>query len=304
MQHDLELILAAKAPERREIAIAAYDLACDVPEGADWQLIAEMLRLCIPNARKVKAPADLASIPEASPFAPWHSAPTVYSSALRNVETARFEIAFADGPTIRASAWRDKRGRWNVGQAVRAAVDLFRYKVCADANVAHVEVPEIVGITNTATGEIYDPAPANAETAEMRVAIVRVPKTSPDDQRHAVTQRLAWFDDPEWYVRPLADKRRDRRQSELEEAFPPIYPHPERVEVERVLAWFDTAGEPIDEAARDERRKDCKAVWPAIRKPKLVQAPEIAPEASTDAPVSRWRPSARFLSSTAIRVAA
>ena len=80
--------------------------------------------------------------------------------------------------------------------------------------------------------------------------------------------------------------------------WPPIA---QRVEVDRVLAWIDTAGQEDNAEAREARRKDCKAVWPAIRKPRVVKTEEPA----APAPAPAWKPAARFLSSTAaIRIAA
>lgn len=305
MQHDLELIRAAKATERREMAIAAYDLACDVPENADWQLVAEMLRICIPNARKAKAaPAAGDPPPDDSSggqgFAPWHSAPVRYTAALRNVETARYETTFADGRVIRSSGWKIK-GKWNAGQAVGAAVELYRYKVRPGAfYVADIDVPEIVSVVNTETGDEYDPAIASAETAGKRVGEIRAIKTPPAKQRERVMRRLGWFEDPGFG----AMWRRGKMEDDCTAVWPPVEA---RMEVDRALAWFETAGQTDDAEAREARRKDAKAAWPPVRTPRAVKVAEIEPTPTpAPSPVMprAFRVPPRLLSSTAIRMAA
>lgn len=52
MQHiDLNAAKAAKASDRRALAILAYDNAMADPAGANWRGVAELLRLALPATR-------------------------------------------------------------------------------------------------------------------------------------------------------------------------------------------------------------------------------------------------------------
>ena len=208
MQHDLDMIRTAKATERREMAINLYDMACDAPEGADWRLWRKPCGCAFRThgRRRQRSRSNWRRLPA--------SRPTIRqrSTTSRQCVTWNPRASRSPLPMVRRSAQADgaTKGRWNVGQAVRAAVELFRYKVCPGFAVSHIEVPEIVAIRNTLTGEEYDPAPANAETVEKRRAAVKAIRTPPAKQRERKMIRLGWFECPELYRAGSPDERRLR----------------------------------------------------------------------------------------------
>jgi hypothetical protein len=188
MQHvDLKAAKAAKASDRKSLAILAYDNACQDPSSANWRGVADLLRLALPNtkAKAIETPAD-------SRYAQWADYSIPQSAGGKRLgKSPVVVVTFADGETVRAPAVSLPGKPVNIGRALRVAVSYYqgrivarynaliahdyceRLSVCDSEFVATIPVPAVVSAICETTGAEYDPAAC----CEM---VGAVPVASPD----------------------------------------------------------------------------------------------------------------------------
>ncbi len=170
-QIDLATIKAAKATDRKALAIMVYDNACADPAGANWRSVADMLRLAIPATKAKAATAEPVS---EGGFAPWseHDIP-VFGHAKKFGKSPILVFTFADGEIVRAPAVSLPGKPVNLGRALKVAFAYYRGRMahrCGafSETASIVAVPEIVSAICETTGAVYDPADCSARTAELR----------------------------------------------------------------------------------------------------------------------------------------
>lgn len=166
---DIATVKAAKATDRKALAILAYDNATANPGGANWRAVADMLRLAMP-ASKAK-PAETATD---SRFAPWadYAIPKT-ATGQKLGKSPVIVVAFADGETVRAPAVSLPGKPLNIGRALRVAIAFYQCRIAgrmgANSDSAHVvAVPGILSATCETTGAEFDPADCSARTADAR----------------------------------------------------------------------------------------------------------------------------------------
>lgn len=194
----LSRLESLKATERKAMAIAAYDDACEHPDCTDWQTIAHALRRVLPNVRKVSTQDMPGEIGDG--FAPWFELKKRPSNGSgKDYGSVRAEITFADGRVIRSYALTFKGSAPNIAGACRTACELWRYKANAPGREWFVDVPEIIAVCIPDLGAEYDPAMANAYTAEIRQAEAE-PAPTLESIKRAHASRLQWIMDPDSYL--------------------------------------------------------------------------------------------------------
>lgn len=173
MQHiDIESAKAAKATDRRALAVLAFENACADPDFSNWRAVAELLRLAIP-ATKAKATAE--AVATDSPFAPWSDQiiPQRTSSAKMG-KSPVLVVTFADGETVRCPAVTMPGKPVNVGRGLRVAFAFYRARIAMKAAKALsddsdcVAVPDMLAVKCETNGTEYDPAECNANTMAQR----------------------------------------------------------------------------------------------------------------------------------------
>jgi len=165
---DLSRVKAAKASDRKSLAILAYDNATAEPDSANWRAVADMLRLAIP-ATKAK-PADTAAD---SPFAPWADYEIPQSATKRLGKSPILIVTFEGGEIVRCPAVTLPGKPVNIGRALRVAFAFYQCRVAARSGElsdwsACVNVPAIVSAVCETTGAEYDPADCNVRTEALR----------------------------------------------------------------------------------------------------------------------------------------
>lgn len=168
---DLATVKAAKATDRRALAILAYDNATAEPEGANWRAVADMLRLALPAPKAAKIPEGAPLDPRFTPWADYVIPQNV--SAKRLGKSPIVVVTFADGETVRAPAVSLPGKPINIGRAVRVAIAFYQARMAWRAGEtsdwsACVAVPAIVSLNCETTGAEYDPADCSTHSAEWR----------------------------------------------------------------------------------------------------------------------------------------
>lgn len=181
---DLAAIKAAKATDRKTLAILAYDNATADPAGANWRSVADILRLAIP-ATKAKA----AEIEADSPFAPW--ADYLIPPKMKLGKSPVIVVALADGEVVRAPAVSIKGKPVNIGRGLRVAFAFYRARIAARAGEMSecsdcVMVPELVSIICETMATEYDAADCNARTAATRAGSFDGAKVAADSLAYPV----------------------------------------------------------------------------------------------------------------------
>lgn len=167
---DLATLKAAKATDRRALAILAYDNATADPAGANWRGVADLLRLVLPTA-KVKAAEILASDPLRPSWADYD----IPQNATRKLgKSPIIVVTLADGETVRAPAVSLPGKPVNIGRGLRVAFAYYRARMAArhagemSAWSDCVNVPAFVSIVCESTGAEYDAADCSVRTATAR----------------------------------------------------------------------------------------------------------------------------------------
>lgn len=170
MQHiDLNAAKAAKATDRRALAILAYDNATADPAGANWRGVAELLRLALP-AVKAKAAETAAD----SRFAPWADYPIPQNASGKRLGKSPVVIvSFADGETVRVPAVSLPGKPVNIGRALRVAVAFYQGRMAGRAGksvtdsafVAGLTIPAVASAVCETTGAEYEPGQCAAHVA-------------------------------------------------------------------------------------------------------------------------------------------
>lgn len=182
---DLTAAKAAKATDRRALAILAYDNATADPAGANWRGVADLLRLALPNTK-----AKAAAIETDSRFAQWADYPIPHNASGKRLGKSPVVIVtFADGETVRAPAVSLPGKPVNIGRAVRVAESFYQGRIVARCNadltaagylgnrwdssemrlsvtdpeaVSHIRIPAVVSAVCETTGAEYSPDDCNA----------------------------------------------------------------------------------------------------------------------------------------------
>jgi hypothetical protein len=135
MQHiDLNAAKAAKASDRKSLAILAYDNATASPADANWRGVAELLRLALPNS---KAKAE--TLETDSRYAPWADYPIPHNAGGKRLgKSPVCVVTFADGEVVRVPAVSLPGKAVNIGRALRVAVSFYHGRVVARVNSLHI----------------------------------------------------------------------------------------------------------------------------------------------------------------------
>lgn len=181
MQHiDLTAAKAAKASDRKALAILAYDNGCADPTAANWRGIADLMRLAIP-ATKSK-PADIGE--SESKFAPWADYPIPHNASGKRLGKSPVVIVtFADGETVRAPAVSLPGKPLNIGRALRVARSYYHGRfvsrcnsygyavssVCDSEFVDTIPVPAVVSAVCEASGAAFDPVACSAAISSQAI---------------------------------------------------------------------------------------------------------------------------------------
>jgi hypothetical protein len=186
---DIETAKAAKASDRKALAILAFENACRDPEFSNWRGVAELLRLALP-ASKAKA---VAAVETDSRFAPWAEYDIPQSVSNKRLgRSPVIVVTFADGETVRCPAVSLPGKAINIGRGLRIAFAYYRARIAWKAARAYiadgecVDVPELVSISCEATGADYDPADCNARTAAQRAGTFSLGDTVRDATARAL----------------------------------------------------------------------------------------------------------------------
>jgi hypothetical protein len=181
---DLNAAKAAKASDRKALAILAYDNASADPENANWRGVAELLRLALP-ASKAKAE----TVATDSRYATWadYEIPQ-NASGKRLGKSPVVIVTFADGEIVRAPAVSLPGKAVNIGRALRVARSFYQGRIVALVNeyaplhgfsrvsvtdsefVATIPVPAVVSCVCETTGAEYDPAACSEALGAVPVA--------------------------------------------------------------------------------------------------------------------------------------
>ncbi|WBU27569.1 hypothetical protein OOZ54_12780 [Rhodopseudomonas palustris] len=121
-----ESVRAAKASDRKALAIIAYDNACADPQSANWRAVADMLRLALPATRTAKTAAPTS---EPSRFAPWSDYSVNSVSCKRLGKSPIVVVTFADGEIVRAPAVSLPGKPINIGRALRVASAFYEGRI-------------------------------------------------------------------------------------------------------------------------------------------------------------------------------
>lgn len=167
---DIATVKAAKATDRRSLAILAYDNASAEPEGANWHAVADMLRFALPAVKAAKIPEA-----ETDPrFAPWADYPIPQNASARKLgKSPVVVVTLADGETVRAPAVSLPGKPVNVGRAIRVAIAFYQARMAIRAGEnsdwsACIAVPAIVAVTCETNGTEYNATDCSARSAEWR----------------------------------------------------------------------------------------------------------------------------------------
>ncbi|KGT73709.1 hypothetical protein MA20_42950 [Bradyrhizobium japonicum] len=200
-QIDLTAARAAKASERKGLAILAYDNACQDPGAANWRAVADLLRLAIPATKA--APKASAEAPE-SRFAPWADYAIPQSANGRRLgKSPVLTVTFACGAVVRAPAVSLPGKPLNIGRGLRIAFAYYRARIArtagafsADSDI--VTIPAIASIACD-NGAEFDATDCSERTAEARrgtfdatalaAEAEAIPEKAPDG---AVTRAEFW----------------------------------------------------------------------------------------------------------------
>ncbi|WP_171947578.1 hypothetical protein [Bradyrhizobium erythrophlei] len=169
-QVDLIAAKAAKATERRALAILAYDNATANPDGANWRGIADLLRLALPAQ---KAGSGAAKIPDGAAD-PWADYVIPASATKKLGKSPIIVVTFACGAVVRAPAVSLPGKPVNIGRGLRVAFAFYRARIAREFGKASaigsdcVAVPSIISAICDATGAEYPAEECNARTAEYR----------------------------------------------------------------------------------------------------------------------------------------
>jgi hypothetical protein len=187
MQHiDLNAAKAAKASDRKTLAILAYDNATASPADANWRGVAELLRLALPNS---KAKAE--TLETDSRYAPWADYPIPHNAGGKRLgKSPVCVVTFADGEVIRVPAVSLPGKAVNIGRALRVAVSFYHGRIVARVNdcieafeigtnrvsvtdsefTSRLPVPAVVSAICETTAAEYDPAACSAFVGASPVA--------------------------------------------------------------------------------------------------------------------------------------
>lgn len=168
---DISAFKSAKAAERKEWAIIAYDEAMNSPDFAEWRQIAEMLRLTIPTTRK-SAAAQIDTEQTVSLWAPYadYALPSPFKSkSPSDIVTVQFSC----GRIVRVPCPSLQNKPLNIGRALRVAIVFYRARIARQWGSKqhefgdHVDVPAIDSCVSD-SGIKFDPTECSAKTADLR----------------------------------------------------------------------------------------------------------------------------------------
>ncbi len=169
---DLAAVKAAKATDRRALAILAHDNATAEPDGANWRAVADMLRLAVPSS---KAAPKIPAAGLDPRFAPWADYDIPQSvSAKRLGRSPVLVVTFEGGEVVRCPAVSMPGKPVNIGRGLRVA---FAFYQCRIANRAGelsqwsscVNVPAFLSVICETNETEYDAADCNARSAGWRL---------------------------------------------------------------------------------------------------------------------------------------
>jgi hypothetical protein len=146
--------------DRKAVALSAYDTACAMPAGADWRMVADLLRAALPGSKATAgdgAPAWWAD----------YKLPKHY-------RLDSLLVRFADDVAVRVNVAIAKGKPARIASACRAAIGFYR------ARTGNLAVPAFAWIENVSTGGEFDAAECSRLTADLRTADAgRVEKAGP-----------------------------------------------------------------------------------------------------------------------------
>lgn len=170
MQHiDLSTIKAAKATDRRALAILAYDNASADPAGANWRGVAEMLRLALPAVKSAKIP-----VVNLDPrFAAWADYDIPQNATRKLGKSPILVVTFEGGEIVRCPAVSLPGKSVNIGRGLRVASAFYQCRIAGRAGENSdwsrcVAVPAFTSVVCETNGTEYDAADCSARTAEFR----------------------------------------------------------------------------------------------------------------------------------------
>jgi hypothetical protein len=141
---------SVSASDRKAVALSAYDAACVSPAGADWRMVADLLRAALPASKA--RPAASGGVPT------WWA-----DYALpRDYKQESLAVTFADGVTVRCNVHTAARKPPRIAKACRVAIAFYR------ARTGRSGVPEMVDVRNVGTGATFDAAECSRLTADLR----------------------------------------------------------------------------------------------------------------------------------------
>jgi hypothetical protein len=168
---DLSTVKAAKATDRRALAILAYDNASADPAGANWRGVADILRLAIPTTKAA------GKIPEAAadPMRPAWADYDIPQNATRKLgKSPILVITFEGGEVVRCPAVSLPGKPVNIGRGLRVASAFYQCRIANRAGENSdwsrcVAVPAFAAVICETNGTEYDAAECSARTAESRL---------------------------------------------------------------------------------------------------------------------------------------
>ncbi len=166
---DLATVKAAKAADRRALAILAHDNATADPDAANWRAVSDMLRMAMPVAKAKVSAAD-----PLSPFAPWADYEIPQNATGKRLgKSPIIVVTFADSEIVRAPAVSLPGKPINIGRGLRIAVAFYRGRLAARAGGNSdtsdcIMVPDLVSVVCESNGTEYDAADCTARTATKR----------------------------------------------------------------------------------------------------------------------------------------
>lgn len=167
-QIDLSTVKAAKATDRRTLAILAYDNASADPAAANWRAVADILRLALPAVKAAK-------IPEADPTRPSWADYDIPQNATRKLgKSPILVVTFEGGEVVRCPAVSLPGKPVNIGRGLRVASAFYQCRIANRAGENSdwsrcVNVPAFASVICETDGTEYDPAECSARTAESRI---------------------------------------------------------------------------------------------------------------------------------------
>lgn len=307
---DIATLKAAKATDRRALAILAYENASADPGAANWRTIADMLRLAMPASK-----AKPATTETGSRFAPWADYPIPKSATGHKLgKSPVVVVTFADGEIVRAPAVSMPGKPLNIGRALRVAIAFYQCRIAgrmgANSDSAHVvSAPAMVNVVCETTGAEFDPADCSSRSVEWRAGSFDLAAARTDAKCKSEDAREKYIR-TEFRIAVLASRRAagateysDNDRAEL------AYWAEQRPAIRDAIC--NAAGEMWVTTERAARLGwAVMAFWPDLAEPELVlraaadAPPPVAPVEPVASPpaTSNFRIAPRFLHSSRLSV--